>query len=87
MSPGKLSVFVSCRKVIESQPKFPVFISHGKVIESSRQVTTRIQESCSTHQYPHFTKNTFSSVIKTNNNIESEVNKASIHTMFLLRKQ
>ena len=33
MSPGKLSVFVSCSKVIESQRKVPVFISHRKLLK------------------------------------------------------
>ena len=69
MSPGKLSVFVCYLQEgywlwtffhQHCQRKFPVFISHRKVIESSRQVSTRMQESCSTHQYSHFTKNTFS---------------------------
>ena len=68
MSPGKLSVFVFflqqgfwlCAFFHQhSQRKFPVFISHRKVIESSRQVTARMQESWSTHQYSQFTKDTF----------------------------
>ena len=51
MSPGKLSVIVSCSKFIGSQQKFPVFISHRKVIviESSLQECEKVVQHINVH--------------------------------------